>query len=74
MKSMINNHTPTRAEASDVANAIYDGADSVMLSAESAIGNYPIEAVTMMNRIIQSVENDKDKHNKVYRTFAARFL
>ena len=63
LESMVNNHTPTRAEASDVANAIYDGADTVMLSAESAIGKYPIEAVTIMNRIIQSVENDKENYN-----------
>ena len=60
---MINDHSPTRAEASDVANAIYDGADAVMLSAESAIGKYPIETVTMMNRIILSVENDKENYN-----------
>ena len=58
LESMINNQTPTRAEASDVANAIYDGTDAVMLSAESAIGAYPIESVTIMNRIIESVEND----------------
>ena len=63
LESMVNNHTPTRAEASDVANAIYDGADAVMLSAESAIGKYPIKAVTIMNRIIQSVENDKENYN-----------
>ncbi|SVA32121.1 uncharacterized protein METZ01_LOCUS84975, partial [marine metagenome] len=60
LESMILNHTPTRAEASDVANAIYDGADAVMLSAESAIGKYPSETVTIMNRIIESVENDKE--------------
>ena len=60
LESMISNHTPTRAEASDVANAIYDGTDAVMLSAESAMGKYPIESVTLMNRIIESVENDKN--------------
>ena len=60
LESMISNHTPTRAEASDVANAIYDGADAVMLSAESAIGKYPSETVMIMNRIIESVENDKE--------------
>ena len=60
LESMISNHTPTRAEASDVANAIYDGTDAVMLSAESAMGKYPIESVKIMNRIIESVENDKN--------------
>ena len=60
LESMISNHTPTRAEASDVANAIYDGADAVMLSAESAIGKYPNETVMIMNRIIESVENDSE--------------
>ena len=63
LESMIDHHTPTRAEASDVANAIYDGADAVMLSAESAIGKYPIESVTMMNKIIESVEIDKENYN-----------
>ena len=58
LESMIHNNTPTRAEASDVANAIYDGTDAVMLSAESAIGKYPMESVIMMNKIIKSAEND----------------
>ena len=58
LESMINNPTPTRAEASDVATAIYDGSDAVMLSAETAIGKYPVESVSIMNRIIESVEND----------------
>ena len=55
---MIDSSVPTLAEASDVATAIYDGADAVMLSAESASGKHPIEVVTMMNRIIEEVEGD----------------
>jgi pyruvate kinase len=56
---MIESPTPTRAEASDVATAIYDGADAIMLSAESAAGMFPEEAVTMQQRIINRVESDK---------------
>jgi pyruvate kinase len=58
LDSMVNAPAPTRAEASDVATAIYDGADAVMLSAESASGKYPVESVAMMNRIIERVERD----------------
>ncbi|HEY4169335.1 MAG TPA: pyruvate kinase [Reyranella sp.] len=58
LESMVHSPTPTRAEASDVATAVYDGTDAVMLSAESASGEYPIEAVTIMDRILRSVEAD----------------
>ncbi|WP_395018045.1 pyruvate kinase [Dongia sp.] len=58
LESMVSSPTPTRAEASDVATAIYDGADAVMLSAESASGKYPNEAVSIMNRIIEQTERD----------------
>jgi pyruvate kinase len=59
LESMINAPAPTRAEASDVATAVFEGTDAVMLSAETAAGQFPFEAVNMMDRIIARVEQDE---------------
>ena len=63
LESMIQSDTPTRAEVNDVANAIYDGVDAIMLSAETAIGQHPIKAVTMMSSISLNIESDLDTSN-----------
>jgi len=57
METMINSLTPTRAEVNDVANSVMDGADAVMLSAETSVGSYPVQVITQMANIIKSVED-----------------
>jgi pyruvate kinase len=68
LESMIKSPSPTRAEVSDVATAIYDGADAIMLSAESAAGDWPVEAVAMMNAIGEAVERDPAHGDRIHFT------
>src|SRR3546814_4020204 len=68
LEAMITSPSPTRAEVSDVATAVYDGADAIMLSAESAAGAWPVESVTMMDSIADAVERDPAHGDRVHFT------
>ena len=65
LESMISNPLPTRAEVNDVANSVYENVDAVMLSGETAVGDFPVETVKMMNDIILNVENENLRHEKI---------
>jgi pyruvate kinase len=73
LESMIENARPTRAEASDVANAIYDSTSAVMLSGETAIGRYPIETVSIMAKIVEQSEEDFDYENFMPRAYHTEY-
>ena len=64
MESMIGNYRPTRAEANDVGNAVFDGADALMLSGETSVGKFPVETITAMQKIIRQVENEHSIYHR----------
>ena len=65
LESMVNSQTPTRAEVSDVANAIFDGVDAILVTGETAIGKYPVEVISTLNRVIQQTEKATDVQRTV---------